>query len=792
MTFQERYQYNPKTDLLGKGGFARVYKAKDALLDRDVAIKVFNINGQTHYTIIEEIKRAIRLEHPNLLRYYDAAVLKHTTPLGEEETIQIGVMELANAGDLKQFAQHNPGSPLLFKLLQQVLSGLEYLHANGIIHRDLKPQNILLVERNGELSAKISDFGISKSLDSGTASSSMAIGTIEYMAPEQFNPAKYGINGKIGTNVDLWSFGIMVHELLTNEPIFGQRNGNTTAEQIMASILSTEVPADLEKLPAPYREAVKECLVKDAKTRVQKANELIAILQGGPAPAPSQANETIVLPKFNKAAGSAAVNGSVTATMPVNHASQAKARKPEKKWSFWKTFLVLTLCVILGSLLERLTIRGRILGIAIIAFPVFIASIVIFIIQCAKFKSHILKKKWGCISLAAIFTYIFLAAISLVDIKIEEFDYIRNDQRQAFSKIHEAEVSGRLILLNDALNLTDVGIKGLLASNFLKGFYNQDSLNSYLFPFANNMHAVDSLRNQLAKKTSHFTVAKESNSVPGEQFLDFFSESGTSITARNFTDDLLFLVEAPSPNPTPYKGPKLDRVTNIPSADALGHKYGAADKNGNLVIPLRYDAIEVVRFSNNQVILFGGELGKGWSLLVFDQSRQGTVLADSLSFVSVINDSLGLPLPYFITSKAGSGVRFIDASGKVLSGPYYEVRFGFGSDQERNALHNLIEVSKDGKAGYIDVSLDPVIPLTYDGALGNTPYTNLLCVKKQEKWGFINRKGEEMIPFKFDSIKYWGNKTKEKVTPLQLDSANFAGVYANGRFFTIDINGHEQ
>lgn len=297
MTFQERYQYNPNTDLLGKGGFARVFKAKDILLDRDVAIKVFNAADKGQYTVIEEIKKAIRLEHPNLLRYYDVAVVQNTNALGETDTIQIGVMELANAGDLKQFARNHPGSPVLFNLLQQVLSGLEYLHQKGIIHRDLKPQNILLTEVDGVLTAKISDFGISKNLDSNTNSASMAIGTIEYMAPEQFSPGKYGINGRIGTNVDLWSFGIMVHELLTNEPLFGQRSGNTTAEQIMNAILSQELPEDIDRLPEPFRTIIKKCLVTDAKQRVQRASEIIHMFsqEPGAAGASSGGAETMVI-----------------------------------------------------------------------------------------------------------------------------------------------------------------------------------------------------------------------------------------------------------------------------------------------------------------------------------------------------------------------------------------------------------------------------------------------------------------------------------------------------------------
>jgi len=322
MTFQGRYKYNPSTDLLGKGGFARVYKATDTLLDREVAIKVFNSTDGGQYTVIEEIKKAIRLQHPNLLRYYDVAVVENTNALGEADTLQIGVMELANAGDLKQFARKNPNSPLLFSLLQQVLSGLEYLHQKGIIHRDLKPQNILLIEEDGEYTAKISDFGISKRMDSGTNSASMAIGTIEYMAPEQFSPGKYGINGKIGTNVDLWSFGIMVHELLTDQPLFGQRNGNTTAEQIMNAILSQTLPPDIETLPEPYKTVVKRCLVSDANQRIQKAKELIGLLHESNYPAEESAETMQYVRPVVEKAGREPVNE--TAVMP-----KAEVKLPE-------------------------------------------------------------------------------------------------------------------------------------------------------------------------------------------------------------------------------------------------------------------------------------------------------------------------------------------------------------------------------------------------------------------------------------------------------------------------------
>jgi serine/threonine protein kinase len=282
MRVKDRYEYDPAADLVGKGGFARVFRAQDTLLNREVALKVFTQSDRDQGSVLQEIRKAIQLEHPNLLRYYDVVLLEQSNALGEQEQLQIGIMEYANAGDLKVFARANPKSPDVKRFLREVLHGLDYLHNHGIIHRDLKAQNILLVDRGGKLTAKISDFGISKSMSSDdTRSSSMLVGTIEYMAPEQFNPKKFGIEGKVRPNVDLWGFGVMVHELLTDATPFGKRGGETTAEQIMASILSPDLPEDIEKLPEPFRTVVKMCLVPHAKDRVQKASELLPFLEEG-------------------------------------------------------------------------------------------------------------------------------------------------------------------------------------------------------------------------------------------------------------------------------------------------------------------------------------------------------------------------------------------------------------------------------------------------------------------------------------------------------------------------------
>ena len=311
MDFKERYQYNSKTDLLGKGGFATVYKAGDKLLNRVVALKFFSVSDDKH-TLIAEISRVIGLEHANLCRYYDAALLDMANIHGDVDKVEVGVMEYLDGGDLKSYCQRHPNQQQ--KLLTDVLKGLSFLHKRGIIHRDLKPANILIKNTEDGPVAKITDFGISKDVGGSHTSSSLLMGTIEYMAPEQFSPAKYGIGGKIGTNLDLWSFGLMVYEMVTGHSLFGSRGGDSSAEQVMGNILNDELIEDkISGLSEPYLSLVRKCLVKDAKQRVQGADELISLLEGKTyaSPAPT-IQETVVLPKLSDEGWSTAETIAIT------------------------------------------------------------------------------------------------------------------------------------------------------------------------------------------------------------------------------------------------------------------------------------------------------------------------------------------------------------------------------------------------------------------------------------------------------------------------------------------------
>jgi len=282
MQFQNRYQYNPKTDFINKGGFAKVYKATDTLKGIPVALKFFTAgNVSEKYSLLEEVRKAINYEHPNICRYYDIEVLNSVNAIGEEERTEVAIIEYLDGGDIKTYVQKHPES--LDTLLKDVLKGLAYLHAitpKPVIHRDLKSSNILIKKTPLGPVAKICDFGISKIESSTNTKSSNLIGAIGYMAPEQFNPQRYGINGKLSTNLDFWSFGVLVYELKTQKSLFGVHNNDTSVEQVMNNILSNDYLQKLEELDEPYRSIAKRCLIKDANQRVKNAQELIDLLDG--------------------------------------------------------------------------------------------------------------------------------------------------------------------------------------------------------------------------------------------------------------------------------------------------------------------------------------------------------------------------------------------------------------------------------------------------------------------------------------------------------------------------------
>ncbi|OWY19201.1 serine/threonine protein kinase [Sphingobacteriales bacterium UPWRP_1] len=281
MNFRDRYKFDATKDFIGKGGFSKVYRAEDLVRNRTVALKFYSGIASDKYDIINEINRMEGIVHPNLIRYYDADIINSVNALGEKEQIQVGIIEYANAGDVGAYFKEKRSNEVTKNIIEGILRGLQYLHEHNIVHRDLKPKNILLSQTGNTITAKIADFGISKKIDmEDMSASSQLLGSVEYMAPEQFAPAVYGIGGKIDTNADLWSLGIILYELFADKLPFGSRTKGITYEQILNNILFQELSIDYDLVPKPYSTVIKACLVKHASKRAQSAQQLLDILEG--------------------------------------------------------------------------------------------------------------------------------------------------------------------------------------------------------------------------------------------------------------------------------------------------------------------------------------------------------------------------------------------------------------------------------------------------------------------------------------------------------------------------------
>ena len=279
--FRQRYKYNPETDLLGEGGFAKVYRAYDTLMKRTVALKFYRGDFGHKYSVLAEIKRAMVFNHPNLIRYYDAIKIQVPSGYDASNQLQVGIMEYANSGDLNDFMKTFPSLADIKRVVGGILQGLGYLHEHGVVHRDIKPQNLLVnKEPDGTWVSKIADFGLAKKLSEQKELSSQLLGTMEYMAPEQFNPEKYGIRGILGTNIDLWGLGVILFETFTGDLPFGSRTDGDSHEQVMYNIMRKDLGEGLEDVDQPYRSIIEWCLVKNANQRAQNAGELLALLEG--------------------------------------------------------------------------------------------------------------------------------------------------------------------------------------------------------------------------------------------------------------------------------------------------------------------------------------------------------------------------------------------------------------------------------------------------------------------------------------------------------------------------------
>lgn len=266
---------------LGEGAFAEVYRVKHKFLGRQ-AMKVFKRVGMTQPEIEEILGEAVllsRIGHPNIVRVFDANVFE--TPAG---LCGYFTMENVPGGSLDSFWR-SFGRKLIpietsVDILKQVCRGMSLAHAENppIIHRDIKPQNILVGYEADGLRARVSDFGLAKSVNPLTLLATAA-GTLSFKPPEAFAKIKSD-----SCAADVWALGVTLYLMLTDrlpfqvDPALGWSNAKAFEKELQApSNFNVDVDQTLESI-------VLKCLKFDPAARYQNANELLTSLESWEKP----------------------------------------------------------------------------------------------------------------------------------------------------------------------------------------------------------------------------------------------------------------------------------------------------------------------------------------------------------------------------------------------------------------------------------------------------------------------------------------------------------------------------
>lgn len=227
-SFGDRIEDYEVLDLLGKGGFASVYRARCLRTYLEVAIKMIDkklmaVNGMVN-RVRQEVTIHSRLKHPSILELY--------TFFEDSDYVYL-VLELAHNGELQRYIKNN--SPKITEeeaahIMTQVVEGLIYLHSHNILHRDMSLANLLLTK---DMRIKIADFGLATQLTRPDEKHMTMCGTPNYISPEVATRSSHGLEA------DVWGIGCMLYTLLTGKPPF-----DTDA---VKSTLTRVVMADYKK-----------------------------------------------------------------------------------------------------------------------------------------------------------------------------------------------------------------------------------------------------------------------------------------------------------------------------------------------------------------------------------------------------------------------------------------------------------------------------------------------------------------------------------------------------------------
>ena len=250
---------------LGTGGMADVYKAKDNILNRYVAVKVLKKEYREDENFVKkfrsEAQAAAGLMNPNIVNVYD---------VGEDRGLYYMVMELVEGITLKEYIQKKGrlSTKEAISIAIQMCIGIEAAHKHHIIHRDIKPQNII-ISKEGKV--KVTDFGIAKAATSNTISSG-AMGSVHYVSPEQAR------GGFCDAKSDIYSAGITMYEMVTGQVPF---DGDSTVTVAMKHLQENMMPPSelIPDITPAFEKIILKCTQKSPERRYQDIGELIRDLK---------------------------------------------------------------------------------------------------------------------------------------------------------------------------------------------------------------------------------------------------------------------------------------------------------------------------------------------------------------------------------------------------------------------------------------------------------------------------------------------------------------------------------
>lgn len=330
--------------MVGIGGMARVYLARDLILDRDVAVKTLAYNFENEEDGLRRFKRealsTTELVHPNIVNIYDV----------EEDGTPYIVMEYVKGTDLKEYILNNHPIPYrkAISIMEQILDAIAYAHENNIIHRDIKPQNILLDE-NGTV--KITDFGIAVALSQNSITQTNSLlGSVHYLSPEQ-------ARGSVVTKkADIYSLGIVLFELLTGDVPFSGESAVSIALKHFQSPIPELKEID-SRIPQPLENVVLKATAKDPNQRYETVAEMKADLSTSLAidrskekrfvPKDINDDETKMLTPINPDKAGKIAEDEAETNSDQSEKTPAPSKKKKKKWPWLILIVILFVSIFL-------------------------------------------------------------------------------------------------------------------------------------------------------------------------------------------------------------------------------------------------------------------------------------------------------------------------------------------------------------------------------------------------------------------------------------------------------------